>query len=1108
MKTAKSLTAAARCWTALLLIAGMLFTPLAAMAQTYTATLTGTVSDAQGASIKGAKVLVVNQGTKLEYTAQTSDSGVYTIPFLPVGEYVINVEANGFKKLTSNPVKLEVNQVARVNLEMQIGGINDVVTVTDVAPVLQTENVTVGQVISGNTSTNLPLNGRNFQQLALLVPGAITPNPQAFNNVSLQNGQGRPYVNGQREQGNSFLLDGVSVDETIDNRIGYKPNVDALAEFRVETSNSSSEFGNVAGATVNATLKSGTNEFHGNVFEYLRNDALDANTWGNNRSAALTGANPRTLKQKLRQNVFGGTLGGPIIKNRLFFFTDYQGTLRRTGGGATANVAPLAWRTGDLSTLATPIRDPQKTGACTTADRTACFTNNIIPANRIVNPVARALFANTTLYPAPAGIDATTRVGIYNTRTLEKLDGHQFDVKFDVRLSDNDNISARYSFANYEERGERGVLPTNPLGRSFNRPQNVAINWTHNFSSTIVNEARVGLNRAVFIADAFDWGGLGNGNATFGIPGGQVFPGLSAIAFGNGLTGIGGRVVTEDNVTNTFLYGDNLTILRGSHTFKMGGQWQRYQQNRFYPGNNGLLGGFTYDGRFTGSGFADFLLDLLANKSIGSQSGTWGHRQNRIGAFFQDDYKVRNNLTLNLGMRWEYTSPVVEVKNRQSNFELFSGRQLFAGQNGNSRALYKPFYKGFEPRVGFAWTPSKFNNKLVVRAGYGIVQFMEGTGSNLRLPLNPPFFSEADFTYDATTGAGTITKGFTDVIVRNQVSGLIRVWDPNLRPQFTQQYNFTLEYQLTGSSSLSVAYVGNQATHLVAPTDWNQPLPGPSNVAPAQWASTQSRRPLFGVLPAVTQISGTASWAISNYNGLQVNLRQRNNRGFEYLASYTFSKTLTDNLGYYGSGGVAAQSAYSYNQYDLRRFNYGPAFFDTPHNFTWAGSYELPFGKGRGYGKDWHPVVNAIAGGWNINSILQFRTGFPITVTTSNDRSFQNPRGGQKPNLVGDPTPSNQNLENWINIAAFAAPADGTFGNSPVGVLRAPSFANWDFGLGKKFFVSEKNAFDFRAEFFNFTNHPSFAPPARNFNDPNTFGKITSVVSPPRSLQFALKYNF
>src|SRR5215475_6634656 len=391
-------------WVCLLVLSLSFMLMTSTSAQTYTATVTGTVSDPQGAAVPKIRVVATNQGTKLEYSAQTSDSGVYTIPFLPIGVYVLSIEASGFKKLVSNELKLEVNQTARIDLQLQVGGVNEIVNIQDVAPILQTENVMVGQVITGNTTTALPLNGRNFQQLTLLVPGTINPNPGGFNTVG-QGAQGRPYVNGNREQGNAFLLDGISVDETIDNRIGYKPNVDAIAEFRVETSNSSSEFGNVTGATVNATLKSGTNDYHGNLFEFLRNDKFDAQPWGNNRTKALTKI--PVDKAKLRQNVFGGTLGGPIMKNKLFFFVDYQGIVQRTGGGDSIAVAPEAWRTGDLSSLGVNIRDPQ---TCTNPrDLSTCkfFSGGIIPAGRIVNPVAKALFADATLYPLPVSINSS-----------------------------------------------------------------------------------------------------------------------------------------------------------------------------------------------------------------------------------------------------------------------------------------------------------------------------------------------------------------------------------------------------------------------------------------------------------------------------------------------------------------------------------------------------------------------------------------------------------------------------------------------------------------------------------------------------------------------------
>lgn len=1107
-------------WAGLSVVTLLLAMMATGLAQTYTATVTGTITDQAGAAVPGAKVTAVNQGTKLEYNAQSSDSGVYTIPFLPVGTYVLTIEANGFKKLVSNEIVLEVNQTARINLSLQVGGVTDTVNVTDVAPVLQTESVTVGNVITGNTTTALPLNGRNFQQLTLLVPGTINPNPGGFNSVG-QGAQGRPYVNGNREQGNAFLLDGISVDETIDNRIGYKPNVDALAEFKVETSNSSAEFGNVTGATVNATLKSGTNDFHGNVFEFLRNDALDAQPWANNRTKALTGT--PIAKSKLRQNIFGGTLGGPIKKNKLFFFVDYQGIVQRTGGGGSINVAPAAWRTGDLSSLGVNIRDPQ---TCTNPrDTSTCkfFTGGIIPANRISNPVAKALFADATLYPLPVSINPTSKVGVLPVVTAQKVDSHQFDVKLDARLTEKDNLSGRYSFTNYDQANAQGSIPAIPTSAQFSRPQNFVLNWTRTITPTLINEARIGFNRAVFITDAaFDWAGVGQGNQKLGIPGGQFVPGISSINFGTGLTSIGAVGTSEDNVPNTFHYGDNLTWLRGRHSLKMGGQLQRYQQNRYYAGNNGTLGFFTYSTTFTGVAFADFLLDQLSQKGLGgvtgSNKGKWGHRQNRIGVFFQDDYKVRNNLTINLGMRWEYTSPVYEVADRQSNFELFTGRQLFAGQNGNSRALYEPFHKGFEPRIGFAWTPEYFKGKLVVRAGYGITQYMEGTGSNLRLPLNPPFFSEADVSYDLSTGPGTISKGFTDVIVRDKPAGLIRVWDPKLRPQFTQQYNLAFEYQLFNQTSLSVAYVGHNATHLVAPTDWNQPLPGTGD--PSTWVNFNLRRPLYPVLPAVTQISGTGSWAVSRYNGLQVSARQRYTKGFEYLLSYTWSKTMTDNLGYYGSGGVSAQGAYSANQYDRRGYNYGPAFFDAAHIFTWAGTYEVPIGKGRSFGKDWHPVANAVLGGWQVSSIFSMHTGFPLTIATT-DRSLQNPRGTARPNQIGTPTifggvpdcyiynPLNPTCAGLTGTVAFAEPALGTFGSAGVGTVRAPGYFNWDFGLGKKFKVTESNSFEFRAEFFNFTNHPSFNPPDRTFTATSrTFGQITSTISPPRIIEFAMKYYF
>ena len=469
----------------------------------------------------------------------------------------------------------------------------------------------------------------------------------------------------------------------------------------------------------------------------------------------------------------------------------------------------------------------------------------------------------------------------------------------------------------------------------------------------------------------------------------------------------------------------------------------------------------------------------------------------------QDDFKLNPSLTLNLGMRWAYTQPIVEKDNRQSNFDLTTGQQIFAEDGDReSRALYKGYKKGFEPRLGFAWRPDE---RWVVRGGYGISQYMEGTGANLRLPLNPPDFFESFVQYDATTGAGSLATGFADLRPLDVPSGQVRAWDPNLRPQFTQQWNVFAEYLLTSSMSANVGYVGHDAKHLVAPVEGNQPLPGVGD--PATWARTDARRPLFGALPLVTNIATTASSAHSDYHALQASLRQRYMKGFEYLASYTFGRVRSNNRGFYGSAGVAAEGAYWMNTYEPE-WNYGPAFFDVRHNLVFSANYELPFGRGRTWGTDSSALVDAILGGWRVSGIFQARTGFPITVIDGANRSLQGVRGNERPNCTGDPVPADQNITHWLDINAFARVPLGTWGDCPVGVARAPGYKNIDLVLAKRFSLGGERAFEFRAEAFNLTNTPSFSPPAANINAPNDFGTITNTVSTARTVELVVKLFF
>ena len=1078
----------------------------AGFGQTITGSITGTVADPSGAVIPGAKVRATNLGTNLSYNTTSNSTGVYNLLFLPIGNYRLEVESANFKKVVLGPFALEVEQVARIDPKMEVGAVTQSVEVEAIAPILQTEATQAGTVISGANASSLPLAGRNFTGLTLLVPGSVTPSGTS----------GRPYTNGNREQSNNFLLDGVDINETIDDGIAFNPSVDALAEVSISTANAAAEFGNANGSIVNMALKSGTNNFHGNAFEYFRNDRLDANVFFRNRSGL-----PKT---PVRKNTFGGTFGGPVRKNRVFFFMDYQGSRSPSVGLTSVSVASPAMRSGDLSAFPQLVKDPLTGLPCTGANRAGCFPGNVIPQSRIVNPVALKLFSDTTLYPLP-NTRGTGAIGItndYTTGTASYTSQDQADIKIDARLTDKDNISGRYTIVNNRSGTTKVPLPTSVTVLSALYSGGAALNWVRTISSNMVNEARVGYTRPNSGGDSVDIAGLlgANGNAKFGIGGGQPVVGMSTINMGDGTSSIGGGANNSSTTDNDFQYGDNLTFHRGRHSLKMGGQALRYDQNRFYGGNNGVLGFFTYSGLYTGSAFADFLLSDLQSKGRGSLAGRWGHRQWRTSLFFQDDFKVLPNLTLNLGLRWEYDQPIVEVRNRQANINLATGALLIAGQNGNSRAGYNPYHKQFEPRLGIAWTPGKFRNKLVVRTAYGITSYLEGTGANLRLPLNPPYFYESNINYDANN-PGDIRVGFSDVVPNgNTLAGQVRYWNPDLRPAFIQQWNFSLEYQFFPTFSMTAAYVGEKGTHLVNPREYNQPLPG---VGPlSTWLPAVQRQPEYKVLPLVTNISGTDSSSIMNYNSLQVSGRKRFSHGLEFQASYTFSKVLTDNRGYYGNGGADAESAYWQNAYD-RHGDYGPGFFNSTHIFSAGGHYDIPAGRGRAFGAGWNRVVDAVLGGWGTDYVLQAHSGFPVSLLATGNAGGQDVRGALRPNryLTGF-TYVNQNVDHWFGTTdticltpgvndgkcAYGVPDAALFGTSAKATETAPDLVSLDMTISKQFKFTESKYLVFRSEFFNLPNQASFSPPARNISSTTTFGAITGVSVAARTIQLALKFYF
>lgn len=643
------------------------------------------------------------------------------------------------------------------------------------------------------------------------------------------------------------------------------------------------------------------------------------------------------------------------------------------------------------------------------------------------------------------------------------------------------------------------------------------INWTRSFRADKVNELRIGVNRSGLWNEGSD-NGLGNVAEKLGIQqGNDRGPGLMAIQLTGGLaTGFGSAVIgtAAKSANSTYHYADNFTLLKGRHIVKMGGQLLRQQINAFVAGASGTSGFIRFNGQYTAGpnansptskGFAeaDFFLGTVARAQRTGDTGSWGQRKIILGFYFQDDWRATDALLLNLGLRWEYHSPLVEVCDRQSNFEPFSGKLLLAGKEGNSRALYNPFNTDFQPRIGFAWTPAVLGGRTVIRGAYTISSFMEGTGTALRLPVNPPFNIDYAAIYEGeTTIRATVDQGFTILKQADPYKNTtIRLWDPDVRPANVQQWSLMLEHLLSPQTVVTVGYVGQHGTHLIVPMPYFQRILLPDK-------STRPSPYLAGnpLLANIAQIAGTESNGNQKYNALQISARRRYSRGLEYQLSYTYSEGMSDSIGYYGEAGQAAsQAAYFQNVYD-RKSEWGPTYFDAKSMLSYACTYELPFGRQKAFGSNWKPVMNALLGGWQMGGILFLRSGFPLTITAT-DRSGTLSRG-PRANRVGN----GEGLRhvgqgyNWLDNAAFKEPSQGTFGTSGVGVVRGPGWKTFDLSMQKFFRIREKNVIQFRAEFFNLTNTPQFNAPNRSVSSA-TFGEVTGAQG-ERQIQFGLKLNF
>jgi hypothetical protein len=1182
----------------LLTVAGTIGMITPAMSQEVTAAIVGTVTDPSGAPIKGASVKATDTERGTVWTAETNESGTYNLLRLPIGTYGVKATAPGFQTSVQPPFTLALNQTARVDVQMKVGKISETVEVTGSAPILQTESTEVSTVIDSRTVTDLALTTRNYVQLTLLSPGAISVDPAGMNtggNTAEEGG--RPYINGNREQSNNFLLDGVDNNQASDNLLGYTPSPDAIGEFNLITQNASAEFGNYNGGIVNATIKSGTNRFHGDVFEFFRNDVFNANKWEN--GLPLTGALPTP---KVRWNMFGGTLGGPVIKDKLFFFADYQGgrldhpastsaitvlTPAEIGGnfaalcqsGFTGGVCndrgtdpngnktlvvdqlynPCAAGTGGNSGTPCSLLAPSA--------RTA-FANNVIPTT-MLDPVFTALATNP-LYPKSASNLSNGFGQAFNT-VDQQFNSDQGDIKIDYNISGKDHVNARFSKADQYDPLTNSVAL---LGNSINEAYllNGSLNWSHTFTPNLLNEVRFGKNNVKLDhgLTAFDKSvgslantiGITNGNPggvnglpEFGYAGGSV----TNINSGT-LTNLGAASVLENFSSTVTQFDDVLIYTRGRHVIKTGFQLNRYNLNVFYTGNGGALGaelfgngpGGNYSGTGVteliastgqtqlvtsgGDGSADWALGLPEDVGRGASAAPpWHQRDWLFAGFVQDDWRITDTLTFNLGLRYEARTPWIEANNRQSAVNILTGALELpgndpvpngvVGSNGFSRGLYSSTYglPDFQPRFGFAWSPRAFEGKTVVRGAFTVSSYLEGTGVNLRDPQNAPYAAPQVETGNVGTGTSTYTtaSAFSSAGGINPfVGATLQTWSGTVQPAVADQWNLTVQRQLTHDTTVQLGYVGQRTTHLMVPEWLSQgdlqangtvtyPFIGGQNPAGTVINGVTTTSVTYGP-NGFGNVKNTASVGNMNYHALQAVLQKRYGHGLEGQVSYTFEKCMTNDDGYYGSWGSTTQAGPSGNYWqNLYNPNgdYARCYWDSKHVLSAYAVYQLPFGRGKQYGHDLPAVVDAVVGNWSINPIFTWRTGFPLSLYGANNSGTNSPENRPDCNsAVKYPKTMVPGVGlQWFSPNSFSNAPNGSFGNCPAqGPVVGPGYVDADISLQKNFPISESMKFQFRADFLNAFNHPNFAVPNDSVGT-STFG-VTSSTQDAREMQFALKF--
>jgi hypothetical protein len=1104
------------------------------MGQASSGGFRGHVADPSGSPVAGAKVSALNQATGVAAETLTDESGAYVLSHLVPATYTLSASKAGFKELSRTDLDLNLDQQIDLNLRLTLGAVTDTVTVTSSTPVLQTHSVDTGQVIESKEITDLPLEGRNFENLFFLTAGVNHGAGGNSTNLS---------VSGQREFSNSVVLNGIEVTSNRNNETGVTPSVDSMQEFKVVTSAYSAEFGRASGGVILLQTKSGGNDVHGDAYIFYRPKEVAAKQF-----FSTTGSD-------LHRDFFGGTVGGPIIHNKTFFFVSYEGQRQGSSESYISSTPPtnqisfLPNGDADLTKFVDPydgtqipIFDPlfyaqnfYSQQFCTAENGSATCTPNIIPANRI-SPAGKAILED--FFPKP--LYAGTNNGWFNNSIYDsnyKYYGNVVDVRIDHAVSSRDKLSGEYhinKFNSLQTDPYGGQIPVNGGGgtdtgdNTHSKDQNISIGETHIFSPRVVNDFRFG-----FINFALSQLSLLNGQNTANTYGvGNVnlaaFPATSGFPYiylGSGYTTGGSSYKPLTFRDRNYQFVDTVSVSRDNHQFKFGGEFRKLSSQPYFSlFPTGYQYYATYGSSFTsdptysfydgsalspngGSDIADLLLGIPYTVNIGLQLTNPETQSWELHGFFQDEWRVTPHLSLFYGVRYEYQNPYYEKNNNYSNFDPITDTILLAGRGKNSRALLNADKNNFGPRVGFAYL---FGQKTVLRGGYGVYYSPENDAREDVLTKNYPFNDQQfyfnniynyystgfpTYTLDAGVPRDTtihIPSGASSIApstITNSTGQSTYYVDPDLRTGYSQLFNLTLQREVAPNLSLEVAYVGAQARKL------------PYAVGNIN---------LNGAVSAeLGQINAQYSEGNSNYNSLQVKLNQKFSNNLSFLVAYTYGKSLDNGPAPFDLG---ANHQSPQNPYDLAA-EYGVSTNDVKHNGVGSFTYGLPVGKGRMFLSGLSGWQQYVLGGWQLNGIAMVRSGLPYNVIQQgNNQNYP----GYRPDLVGNPVladPTIGRLGQYFNPKAFALPTcaaplkvcPGDLGRND---FRGPGFSNLDASLFKDFAITERFGLQFRFEAYNVTNTPSFDNPGSDLSQASTFGKITGTSSNARQLQFALKLKF